>query len=155
MLHADHETIRPLLLKGLFGLEKESLRVTPEGRMAHSPDPFPGSEHIVRDFCENQTEINTPALPSAEAAVESLWNYTRRIQRTLAALPERELLWPFSNPPYIHNETDIPIAQYQGELASKTSYRQYLSDRYGRYRMTLSGIHVNYSFSEEIGRAHV
>ncbi len=153
MLHVENETVRAHLLEGLFGLEKESLRVTPEGHMAHTPDPFSGNGHIVRDFCENQTEINTPALPSPEAAVESLWNYTRDIHQTLAALPERELLWPFSNPPYVHNEADIPIARFTGAEAGRTAYREYLSDRYGRYRMTLSGIHVNYSFGEELLRA--
>ena len=153
MFHLEDKRVRALLLEGSFGLEKESLRITPQGRMAHTPNPFPGNEHIVRDFCENQTEINTPVLSSAQAAVDSLWGYTRQIQQTLAALPQRELLWPFSNPSYLHNEADIPVAQFTGYQAGKTGYREYLSDRYGRYKMTLSGIHVNYSFSDELLRA--
>lgn len=153
MFHVENEQVKSLLLKGSFGLEKESLRVTPQGHLAHTTNPFPGNEHIVRDFCENQTEINTPVLPSAQAAVDSLWEYTRQIHQTLAALPQRELLWPFSNPPFIHNEADIPVAQFAGGQTGKTTYREYLSDRYGRYKMTLSGIHVNYSFSEELLRA--
>ena len=153
MFHVEDETVRALLLRGSFGLEKEGLRVTPEGHMSHTPNPFPDDEHIVRDFCENQTEINTPPLPSARAAVDSLSDFTRRIHRTLAALPERELLWPFSNPPYIQNEADIPVAVFEGGRAGKTTYREYLSDRYGRYKMTLSGIHVNYSFDDELLRA--
>lgn len=68
----------------------------------------------MRDFCENQTEINTPVMPSAKATVESLWDYTRRIQRTLAGLEPGEMLWPFSNPAYIHNEADIPVARFDG-----------------------------------------
>lgn len=76
--------------------------------------------------------------------------YYQKIERTLRALPQREYLWPFSNPPYIRDEDDIPIARYGGQETSKTVYRQYLSDRYGRYKMTFSGIHVNYSFSEEL-----
>lgn len=79
MFHVENEKVRALLLKGNFGLEKESLRVTPEGHMAHTPNPFPDNEHIVRDFCENQTEINTPVLSSAWEAVDSLWEYTRQI----------------------------------------------------------------------------
>ncbi|MCI5650492.1 MAG: hypothetical protein MR332_13905 [Fusicatenibacter sp.] len=150
MLHVNDEKVRTLLLEGNFGLEKESLRIMPNGHMAYTPNPFPGNKHIVRDFCENQTEINTPVLPSAKAAVDSLWDYTRQIQRTLAALPNRELLWPFSNPPLIQNEADIPVAQFTGERTGKTTYREYLSDRYGRYKMTLCGIHVNYSFSDEL-----
>ena len=62
-------------------------------------------------------------------------------------------MWPFSNPPYIRREADIPVAQYEGEEQEKTDYRNYLADRYGKYKMTFSGIHFNYSFSEELLRA--
>lgn len=150
MLHADYEEIRSLLLKGNFGLEKESLRVDERGFLSHTKHPFPDDDHIVRDFCENQTEINTPVLKSAEEAVRSLDGYYREIQRKLRDLPKREYLWPFSNPPYIKNEDDVPIALFEGGRASKTEYRKYLSDRYGRYKMAFSGIHVNYSFDEEL-----
>lgn len=40
-----------------IGLEKESLRVNAEGRLAQTPHPFPNDERIDRDFCENQIEI--------------------------------------------------------------------------------------------------
>lgn len=150
MLHADNELIRNLLLKGNLGLEKESLRVCEDGFFAHSDHPFLEDEHIVRDFCENQTEINTPVFENAREAVDCLEQYNRIIEKRLSELPEREYLWPFSNPPYIRNEEDIPIAKFYGGNSSKTVYREYLSDRYGRYKMTFSGIHVNYSFGEEL-----
>lgn len=153
MLQAERGDIRALLLTGSFGLEKESLRVTREGRMAHTAHPFAGNEHIVRDFCENQTEINTPVFSSAHEAVEALGRYDGEIQRVLRGLPEREYLWPFSNPPYIRDENDVPVARFAGEEAGKTAYREYLSDRYGRYKMAFSGIHVNYSFGERLLRA--
>ncbi|MBQ9166153.1 MAG: hypothetical protein IJX71_04435, partial [Oscillospiraceae bacterium] len=121
--------------------------------MSHTSHPFPDDNHIVRDFCENQTEINTPVAPSAHEALQALGEYDRRIQRRLRRLPRREYLWPFSNPPHIRNEEDVPVARFYGDLASKTEYREYLSDRYGRYKMTFSGIHVNYSFGEELLRA--
>lgn len=149
-LYAEKPEVREVLLKGKFGLEKESLRVDENGYMAHTPHPFPGDEHIVRDFCENQTEINTPVLKSAKEAVASLEKYYVQIQKKLAELPEREYLWPFSNPPYIRNEEDVPVAKFEGEDASKTEYRYYLSDRYGRYKMAFSGIHVNFSFDEAL-----
>lgn len=152
MLHADHPRMKALLLQGNFGLERESLRVDEGGFFAHTSHPFPNDEHIVRDFCENQTEINTPVTKSAGEAVRALREYDRRIQRTLKRLPKREYLWPFSNPPYIRNEEDIPVARFYGGQAGKTEYREYLSDRYGRYKMTFSGIHVNYSFDEELLR---
>lgn len=153
MLHSNEKQIRELLLRGSFGLEKESLRVDAQGFLSHTPDPFSGEKHIVRDFCENQVEINTPVVHSYQEAVATLEKYNRQIIQTLQALPEPEYLWPFSNPPYIRSEKDIPVAQYYGAEAAKTEYRNYLSDRYGRYKMTFSGIHFNYSFSEELLQA--
>ncbi len=150
MLHTENENVRSRLLKGRFGLEKESLRITGDGYLAHTRHPFPKDPHIVRDFSENQTEINTPAAQSAQEAVELLGLYYRKLQAVLKGLIKREYLWPFSNPPYIRNEEDIPIARFYGAQAAKTGYREYLSDRYGRYKMTFSGIHVNYSFDEEL-----
>lgn len=153
MLHIDNPNVGERLLSGNFGLEKESLRVNADGSMAHSPHPFHGNDHVVRDFCENQTEINTTVYKSAEQALNALWEHTKEIQKVLAGMENPEYLWPFSNPPFILNEADIPIAQFEGEDAEKTRYREYLSDRYGRYKMTFSGIHVNFSFSEELLKA--
>lgn len=85
--------------------------------------------------------------------MEELQFHSRRIYRKLQQLPEREYLWPFSNPPYIENERDIPVAFFDGESVSKKAYRDYLSDKYGRYKMTFSGIHVNFSFAEELLKA--
>ena len=150
MLHIESPEIRKCLLQGKFGLEKEGLRVYEDASMAQTPHPFPDDSHITRDFSENQTEINTSAEPSAEGAVLALEAYTRQIRNTIRRLPRPEYIWPFSNPPFLGGEEDIPIAQFKGELASKTAYREYLSGRYGRYKMTFSGIHVNYSFSEEL-----
>ena len=150
MLHLENDYIKEHLLDGCFGLEKESLRITGDGHFSHTPHPFPGDSHIVRDFCENQIEINTGVHSSPEGAVAELEEHTRQVEEKLQAMPEKEYLWPFSNPPYIKNELDIPIAQYEGELAEKTAYREHLSRRYGRYKMTFSGIHVNFSFTEDL-----
>lgn len=152
VLHADHPKIRELLLQGNFGLERESLRIDEDGFLAHTSDPFPNEKHIVRDFCENQVEINTSVMKNAAEAVQALAEYDRIIQKKLKHLPKREYLWPFSNPPYIRNEEDIPVARFYGGQADKTAYREYLSDRYGRYKMAFSGIHVNYSFDEKLLR---
>lgn len=150
MLHASNPEVRALLLKGNFGLEKESLRIDGGGFLAQTPAHFADNVHIVRDFSENQVEINTQIASTPHEAVELLEGYTAQVQRTLRHLPDREYLWPFSNPPYIRSERDIPVAQYTGEEASKTVYREYLSDRYGRYKMAFSGIHLNYSFADEL-----
>ena len=153
MLHAHDESVRAHLLEGGFGLEKESLRIDGGGFLAHTPADFADDVHIVRDFSENQVEVNTPVCATPAEAVQSLEHYNGLVQRAIANLPERELLWPFSNPPYILGEKDIPIAQYFGDDVGKTAYREYLSDRYGRYKMAFSGIHINYSLGEELLRA--
>lgn len=150
MLDLPNERLRELLLTGHFGLEKEALRVTEDGHMSHSPDPFLSHPNITKDFCENQTEINTPVGNSAEEAYGMLKDLCKEIQKTLAAMEPREYLWPFSNPPYIADEEDIPIAQFPGEDWHKTAYREYLSGRYGRHVMTYSGIHFNYSFGDAL-----
>lgn len=150
MLHIEKEAVRKQIFDGGFGLEKESLRILETGKLSHSPHPFPDDEHIVKDFCENQTEINTSVHTSVRGALDELTLHTKRIQKKLQTLPQREYLRPFSNPPYIENERDIPVAVFEGVHVSKTAYRDYLSEKYGRYKMTFSGIHVNYSFSEEL-----
>ena len=153
MLHINNLYIKEHLLDGNFGLEKESLRITGDGHFSHTKHPFPDDPNITRDFSENQIEINTGVHNSPEGAIEELKGHTERVLEKLQSLPEPEFLWPFSNPPYIKNELDIPIAQFEGELAEKTAYREHLSRRYGRYKMTFSGIHFNFSFSEDLLKA--
>lgn len=150
MFYIENEYIKKHILDGHFGLEKESLRVLENGMFSHTPHPFPEDAHIVKDFCENQTEINTSVHTSIKGAVKELEFHSQRIYEKLRNLPKKEYLWPFSNPPYIENEKDIPVAIFDGDYVSKTAYRDYLSDKYGRYKMTFSGIHVNFSFSEEL-----
>ena len=150
MLHTSSWDVVRHLGDGKAGLEKEGLRVTKDGFMARTRDPFVGDPYIVKDFSENQTEINTPVCSCIGEAVDILEEYAGKIRKTLKEMPEPEYLWPFSNPPYIRSEDDIPVAQYEGADRVKTEYRNYLAGRYGKYMMTFSGIHFNYSFSDEL-----
>lgn len=117
MLHVDDAKVKEMLLMGSFGLEKEALRVTPMGLFAQTKHPFPGNHNIVYDYCENQTEINTPVFKSEEEAVASLYGFTQTIQQKLTEMPQPELLWPFSNPPYIRNAKDIPDGAFDPNKA--------------------------------------
>jgi len=152
MIRFKNRKIKPLLMKGGFGLEKEALRILEDGTFSHSPHPFPGHRNMVRDFCENQLEINTGVSDTPEGAVEELKAFERLAREKLASLERPELLWPFSNPPYIRNEEDIPVARFEGALREKTRYRHYLARNYGRTKMTFCGIHVNFSLSEDLLR---
>ncbi|MDD6255744.1 MAG: hypothetical protein PUA82_07075 [Eubacteriales bacterium] len=150
MFHTEDKTIQAHLFDAEFGLEMECLRIHADGTFAHTKHPFPGDKNIVRDFCENQTEINTGVHHSAGEALNELQKHKTRIREKLLEQDPPEYLWPFSNPPYIADENDIPVAVFNGEQILKTEYRKYLSDKYGRYKMTFSGIHVNFSFSDEL-----
>ncbi len=150
MIDIRKSEVQAHLFEGNFGLEKEMLRVTEDGFFSRTLHPFKGRDSIVRDFCENQLEINTKVHSSIEGAMGELESLTKKIQTKLSSMEERELLWPFSNPPYIRRDQDIPVAQFEGDEYHKTEYRNYLSERYGRYKMSLSGIHVNFSFSDEL-----
>ncbi len=141
------------LSRGHFGLEKETLRVDARGFLAQTPHPFSDDPHRERDFCENQLEMIT----GVNESVADAWSELAKLHRdTVAQLQTQETgpeyLWPFSNPPYVRGEDDIPIAKYTGELASKTVYREYLAEKYGKKKMLFSGIHFNFSFPEQLLR---
>lgn len=153
MLHYKDPKVVKCLFKYGLGIEKESIRILGNGSFASTPHPLPSNKHIVRDFCENQIEINTGVSSSEEAVIRELESHEHYVRAALSNLPEKEYLWPFSNPPYITNEDDIPIAEFTGSHYDKTVYRKYLSEKYGKYKMTFCGIHVNFSFGEELVNA--
>ena len=139
---------------GKIGLERETLRVDENGRLAQTPHPFGDSEAFTRDFCENQVEIVTPPSDSPQEAAALLYRYhLKAAERLLSLGSGREYLWPFSNPPAISGDDEIPIAQFHGSSGFKTSYREYLARKYGKRKMLFCGIHLNYSFDEELLRA--
>jgi glutamate--cysteine ligase len=106
---------------------------------------------MERDFCENQTELITGVNDSVEAAFDELSELHTEAVVTLNNLKSgQEILWPFSNPPYVKGEDDIPIASYSGSLKGKEIYRKYLASKYGKRKMLYSGIHFNYSYSHEM-----
>ena len=134
-------------LGGKFGIERETLRVDSRGRLAQTPHPFADDAHITRDFCENQIELVTPVAESIEGALQSLAKLDAQVRRTLKA--QGESLWLYSNPPHFEREDDIPIADFTGVQASKRRYREILQQKYGKRLMLFSGIHFNFSFSED------
>ena len=149
MLHNEDHGIRTHRTDGSIGLELESQRTDESGRLARTCHPFPDDRHIVRDFGEAQLEINTSPADGPEAALAELHGILSGVHHKLR---ERgEVLWPFSNPPVIHSEADIEIAAYPHQHPNY-QYRRYLAKKYGKYQMTYSGIHFNYSFSESLLR---
>jgi len=138
-----------VLQGGRKGVEKESLRVTPEGRLVHTPHP-PAlgsaltSEHITTDFSESLIELVTPAFAHSWELLQYLLDLHQFVYRHLG----EELLWATSMPCAIDGDADIPLAQYGSSHVGrmKTVYRNGLGLRYGRMMQAISGVHFNYSF---------
>ena len=136
-----------LFYKGCFGIERETLRVDESSRLAQTPHPFGDDEQMTRDFCENQIELITPVCKSVGEAVASLSALDKKARAELEKNGER--IWLYSNPPYIENEDEIPVAAFTGEHSGKRVYREQLERRYGKRLMLFSGVHFNFSFEDE------
>jgi glutamate--cysteine ligase len=138
---------------GLFsaarrGVEKESLRVTPDGYIARSPHPIGlGSalthQFVTTDFSEALIEFVTPPMSEAWEVVQFLCDLHQFAYQEMGD----EVLWAMSMPCMIRSDDDIPLAQYGDSNVGtmKTVYRRGLGYRYGRYMQAISGVHFNYS----------
>jgi glutamate--cysteine ligase len=140
------------VLKGIRrGLEKESLRVRPDGMLADTPHPAGlGSAlthpHITTDFSESQLELITGIHADVDACLAELTEIHQVVYQHIG----EELLWCTSMPCGLPADDSIPIGQYgRSNLGrAKTVYRQGLSHRYGRRMQTISGVHYNFSMPE-------
>jgi len=135
----------------LRGIEKESLRVGPDGALATTPHPAQlGSAlthpHITTDFSESQLELITGVHPDASTCLQELTEIHQFVFRHIGD----DTLWSSSMPCRLPDDGDIPIGQYGtsnvGRL--KTVYRAGLSRRYGRRMQAISGVHYNFSLAE-------
>jgi glutamate--cysteine ligase len=133
------------------GVEKESLRVTPEGALARTPHPQAlGSAlthpHITTDFSEAQLELITGVHANAEACEAELTQVHQAVYRALGD----EMMWVGSMPCTLPPDDEIPLGRYGSSNVgqAKTVYRTGLGHRYGRRMQTISGIHYNWSLPE-------
>jgi glutamate--cysteine ligase len=141
---------RGVLRGGRKGVEKESLRVTPDGHIVQTPHPAAlgaplTNEHITTDFSESLIELVTPPFLESWELLQYLCDIHQFVYRHL----DEELLWATSMPSAIDGDADIPLAQFGTSNVGrmKTVYRHGLGVRYGRIMQAISGIHFNYSFS--------
>ncbi len=138
------------------GLEKESLRVSPEGKLALTPHPLGlGSAlchpYITTDFSEALLEFITPVATRIDQSLQCLDDVHRYVYSQLGD----EQLWTASMPCMVGGDDDIPVAQYGGSNVAqmKTAYRKGLGHRYGRVMQTIAGIHYNFSLPQELWQA--
>ncbi|MFT8209902.1 MAG: glutamate--cysteine ligase [Symbiopectobacterium sp.] len=139
----------PDVVKGIQrGIERETLRVQPNGHLAQTGHPEnlgAALTHpwITTDFAEALLEFITPV----DQDVDHLLAFLQDIHRYFARNIGSERLWPFSMPCFIPDETDIELAQYGTSNIGrfKTLYREGLKNRYGALMQTISGVHYNFS----------
>ncbi|MCW9055025.1 MAG: glutamate--cysteine ligase [Gammaproteobacteria bacterium] len=134
-----------------IGVEKESLRVSPEGRISPLMHPCSlGSAltnpYITTDYSEALMEFITP--PSEH--IEDVLAFLRDTQTFVYDKLDDEILWATSMPCVVAGETSIPLAQYGSSNVGqmKTVYRRGLGYRYGRVMQVIAGVHFNYSFPD-------
>jgi len=151
LIRFDDKALREKSMKAEYGLERESLRTTLNGKIAMTPHPFAEDKHIDRDFCECQTELITDVFDNADALLSHLGRLEDQVDEVL--LKQNEVLWSFSNPPFFCSEGEIPVASFGKEQQHKNNYRAYLARKYGKKKMLFSGIHFNFSFQSELMQA--
>ena len=144
---------RGVLQGGRRGVEKESLRVTPKGRVAASPHPSAlgaalTGAHITTDYSEALLELVTPTFRTQWELLQYLCDLHQFVYRHLGD----ELLWATSMPCVVDGDASIPIAQFGPSNVGrmKTIYREGLGIRYGRTMQAIAGVHFNYSFPEKL-----
>ena len=137
----------------LHGIERESLRVERNGRLALTKHPkglgaalTHGS--ITTDYSEAVLEFMTDALRDSAQTLAELED----IHRFTVANLDQEVLWSPSMPGHLPKEELIPIGEYGtsnlGQL--KYVYRKGLSVRYGKTMQCIAGIHYNFSLPDSI-----
>lgn len=140
------------ILQANFGIERESLRVNRQGKLAHMPHPSclgarSFHPYIQTDFCEFQMELITPVAKSTTEARRFLGAITDVAGRSIS---KDELLWPLSMPPRIKAQ-EIQVAQLENEF--ERHYRNYLAEKYGTKLQAISGIHYNMELGKDLVEA--
>ena len=147
------QALTPEILRRLQrGIEKESLRVAPDGMLATTPHPTAlgaalTHPSITTDFCEAQPELVTGVHGSIDACLAELSD----IHRFVLANIGDETLWAASMPCKLPADDLIPVGQYGTSNVGriKTVYRLGLGHRYGRRMQTISGVHYNFSLPDD------
>lgn len=137
------------ILQATFGLERESLRINSDNRVAQTPHPESlGSRsfhpYIQTDYSEPQLELITPVAHSTKEARRFLGAITDVAMRSME---KTEYLWPLSMPPVISAD-EIQIAQLESDY--EYQYRVGLAERYGKLLQSMSGIHFNFELGKDL-----
>ncbi|MGY0218350.1 glutamate--cysteine ligase [Endozoicomonadaceae bacterium StTr2] len=138
------------------GVEKESLRVSNDGRLARTPHAESlGSAlthpYLTTDYSEALLEFISPV----HAGIDETMSFLQQLHRyTLENIGE-EQLWASSMPCQLQGDASIPIARYGDSNPGRMKYiyRVGLAHRYGRTMQAIAGIHYNFSLPGSVWQA--
>ena len=140
------------ILSGSFGIEWESLRAKGDGELSLTPHPEVFGDKLTNplvttDFSESQIEIITPTFDTIDEAFDTFSLISDIVN---SSLKEDEYLWFQSIPCILPYCDKIPIAKYSEDGESSQKYREDLAKKYGVKKQMISGVHFNFSFSEDL-----
>ena len=152
-VRSDAEEIFPNIRRGI---EKESLRITPDGHLSQKPHPSAlGSAlthpYITTDYSEALIELVTPTFDT----LNQVFDHLGLLHRVVYHHVGEELLWVNSLPCLLGDESAIPIAEFGTSNIGrmKNIYRRGLDLRYGRRMQIIAGIHYNISVPDSFWKA--
>jgi len=152
----EHSNHHCLLNNISRGIERECLRINPDGFIAQTKHP-PSlgasltNPFITTDFSESMIEFITPVFNTPKKLIKFLNDLHVFTVKNIG----EEQLWPLSMP-CLQEKQHIPIADYGNSNNGKFKklYRIGLHHRYGSNMQTISGIHYNFSMPKEFWPAY-
>ena len=142
-----------LLANIVRGIEKESLRVEPNGQLAKTPHPKAlGSALTHPSITTDYSEALLEFITAPSASIDQVINELEEIHRYTYENIDDELLWVNSMPCQLGEDSSIPVGEYGSSNIGrmKTVYRLGLGHRYGRLMQTIAGIHYNFSVPDSL-----
>ena len=135
----------------LIGIEREGLRCDASGSLCASPHPPEFGDRmknrfITTDFGEEQIELRTPPCASPQKCYDKLLVITRSVLEQLEI--RGEYIWPYSMPCTLPAEKDFIYNDYTG-YPDEEKYEKYLAEKYGFRRLSISGVHFNFSVTQK------
>ncbi len=150
------QKLSPLFSGIKRGIEKESLRIKPDGYLSDKNHPKElgatlTNPFITTDYSEALPEFITHASEDRNLPLKQLYEIHQFCYQHLGD----EILWSASMPCVMGKESDIPIARYGSSNSAKMKevYREGLGHRYGRFMQTIAGVHYNFSLPQKFWQA--
>ncbi len=144
---------KSLLANIVRGIEKESLRVEPNGQLAKTPHPKAlGSALTHPSITTDYSEALLEFITAPSASIDQVLSELEEIHRYTYENIDDELLWVNSMPCQLGEDSSIPVGEYGSSNIGrmKTVYRLGLGHRYGRLMQTIAGIHYNFSVPDSL-----